>query len=295
MPEENQTAPLKVRMRRRQFLKLALLLGSGSSLWGYGKFVGSKYFDVAETEIPISGLTNKLRILHLGDFHYSSANPLWLVKQAVELGLAKNPDLICCTGDFITAGSAHDLEAYSKFLRESLPNNVPKFACLGNHDGGEWSRHAGGYSSSADIIRFLGDSGFQVLHNETHKIDIHGQPITLIGVGDLWSGELDAAKAFAAAGEEPSPRILLAHNPDSKGEVKTYLWDLMLSGHTHGGQIVIPFFGPIFTPVRDKRFVHGLNSWNDRLIYVTRGVGSLFGIRINCRPEVSILDLVPSR
>ncbi len=65
----------------------------------------------------------------------------------------------------------------------------------------------------------------------------------------------------------------------------------MLSGHTHGGQVVLPFLGERFVPVRDKRFIAGLKQWNGRQVYVTRGVGSIRGVRVNCRPEVTILDV----
>ena len=66
---------------------------------------------------------------------------------------------------------------------------------------------------------------------------------------------------------------------------------VVLSGHTHGGQVVLPLVSERFLPVRDKRYVAGLKPWNGRQIYVTRGVGSIDGVRVNCRPEVTLLDL----
>jgi predicted MPP superfamily phosphohydrolase len=66
----------------------------------------------------------------------------------------------------------------------------------------------------------------------------------------------------------------------------------MLCGHTHGGQLVIPMIGAPFAPVRDHRFVRGLNPWDGRLIHTSCGVGNVLGVRLNCRPEVNILDLV---
>ena len=87
--------------------------------------------------------------------------------------------------------------------------------------------------------------------------------------------------------------MVVAHNPDSKDYLKDYRWDLLLSGHTHGGQIVLPFVQN-FAAVRDKRFIAGLYRWEGRQIYITRGVGSLMGIRFNCRPESSILTLTPT-
>ena len=115
----------------------------------------------------------------------------------------------------------------------------------------------------------------------------------MVGVfPDLWSGYPDPESAFANSrrpGTETT--IVLAHNPDSKDLIGRYPWQLMLSGHTHGGQISIPLLGAPYVPVKDRRYIAGLNPWKDRLIYTTRGVGSIYGTRFSCRPEVSILDL----
>ena len=85
--------------------------------------------------------------------------------------------------------------------------------------------------------------------------------------------------------------VLLAHNPDSKDILGAYPWDLMLSGHTHGGQVIVPFDGPRFAPVEDKRYVAGLKPWGTRQIHVSRGVGNVGGVRFRCRPEVSLLSV----
>ena len=122
-------------------------------------------------------------------------------------------------------------------------------------------------------------------------IQIRGQPVYVAGVGDLWAGELNAEKAFESRPSVGATRVLLAHNPDSKDTLRHQPWDLMLSGHTHGGQCDLVFFGTPFAPVRDRRYVRGLGKWNDRWIHVTAGVGNLHGLRLNCRPDVSLLTL----
>ena len=104
------------------------------------------------------------------------------------------------------------------------------------------------------------------------------------------------AKAEDQSREQPDegdevPTLLLAHNPDTKDVAWPFAWDAMLSGHTHGGQVVLPWIGPPFVPVEDRRFIAGLHSWRDRWIYTTRGVGNILGVRVNCRPEVTLLEV----
>ena len=86
---------------------------------------------------------------------------------------------------------------------------------------------------------------------------------------------------------------MLSHNPDSKSEIEEARWDLLLSGHTHGGQLVVPITGERpFAPVRDKRYIAGMIPWQDRMVHVTTGVGTIMGMRFNCPPEVVVIDLI---
>jgi len=230
-----------------------------------------------------------LRILQLSDFHASNVVPFSLIEKAVDAGLAAKPDLICLTGDFVTDAQEFDQTEYARILRR-LSSAAPTFACLGNHDGGIWALKIRGFEDTS-VVRGLLDAGdVTLLHNRSEAVRICGQAIRLVGVADLWSQELDGGLAFQ--GVQPGETtILLAHNPDSKDELAGYPWDLMLSGHTHGGQVIVPLVGTRFVPVRDKRFIAGLKQWNGRQIYVSRGVGNVGGVRVNCRPEVTLLDL----
>jgi predicted MPP superfamily phosphohydrolase len=134
------------------------------------------------------------------------------------------------------------------------------------------------------------------LHNEHRWIEA-GERVPAVGLGDLWSKDVHPESAFPERRDpEGVPALVLAHNPDTRGLIRDYSWDVMLSGHTHGGQIVIPVvdYAP-FVLVDDRRFLEGLLPWEGRLVHVTRGVGNILGIRLNCRPEVSILTLTPDR
>jgi len=284
------------KLKRRQFIKLGLLAGGGAAVYSYGRFFGAKALEVVRTSIPIprSRLSQKIRVLHLSDFHVSSVVPLQFVKKAIEIGMTQNPDAVCLTGDFVTAGSRHKLTPYKKMLKSSLGGKIPAFACLGNHDGGRWSGRLGGYRDTSDVNKFLLDSGVVVLNNEEREVQIGEQSVSLVGLEDLWSGNVDVETAFNSAPKAETIRIVLAHNPDTKRLMANHQWDLMLSGHTHGGQVILPFIGAPFAPIRDRRFVMGLNYWGKRAVYTTRGVGNLFGFRLNCPPEISVLDLVPN-
>ena len=130
--------------------------------------------------------------------------------------------------------------------------------------------------------------GITVLFNQATVIATPNRQFELVGTGDLWAGQCKPPPAS----EANLPRLMLAHNPDSKEVMRDEPWDLMLCGHTHGGQLRVPLVGEPFAPVEDKRYVAGLNAFGERHIYTTRGVGSLYGLRLNCRPEVTMLELV---
>lgn len=232
-------------------------------------------------------------MLQLSDFHFSWAVPLALLDEAVTRGLAEEPDLICLTGDFVT-GVVDDLHSgeYGRILSR-LTRAAPTYAVFGNHDGGLWSRAqpGGGYGDTGEVRRLLEGCGVRVLHNDSVEVQVAGarQALTLAGVGDLWSDGVEGALAFSRV-DHAMPVVLLAHNPDSKDLVQDHVWDLMLSGHTHGGQVVLPLVGAAFAPVVDKRYVGGLGSWgSSRQIHVSRGVGNLWGVRFGCRPEVNLV------
>jgi uncharacterized protein len=242
-----------------------------------------------QVKLPCNGLARGVRILQLSDFHASSAVPFSLIETAVEMGLESKPDVICLTGDFVTDAAAFDETEYTRILRR-LSSAAPVFASLGNHDGGRWSAERGGFMNSSVIRALLDRSQISLLHNRSEVVRLRDQTLRFAGVGDLWSDGVDGDLAFADVRPD-DPVILLAHNPDTKDVLADRPWNLMLSGHTHGGQVVLPFVGERFVPVRDKRFIAGLKQWNARQVYITRGVGSIRGVRVNCRPEVTVLDL----
>lgn len=286
------------KVTRREWIKYSLLGGTGFlASAGYLAFE-AQWLEVCEKEILLKGLHPKsnLRVLHLSDLHLSRTVPLDYLEKALQLGLEQSPDLCFLTGDFVTdQPDIEQLKDYANLLK-SLGAKVPTFACMGNHDGGKWGHEHGGFSTNQKIKNLLHSARIEVLENERKEIHIKGQRIDLVGVGDLWSENCRPQICMEELSTPPkaSNRVvfLLNHNPDAKDALIKYRWDLMLSGHTHGGQFKVPFDNKApFAPVKDGEMIDGTFSWKGRVIHITRGVGNLYGIRLNCRPEISLLKI----
>ncbi|MCX6597678.1 MAG: phosphodiesterase YaeI [Acidobacteria bacterium] len=271
---------------------LRLGLAAALALGCYSRFLEPNWLETTAYAVPVQRLTRPLRVVHLSDLHASPVVSPKLVEESLRIAAEAKPDVILVTGDFVTTTTGFDRQWLISQLR-ILSQAAPTFAVLGNHDGGEWSAIYGDSASTEAIRSVLRESGIALLDNEARLVQIRHQTIQLVGVGDLWSGEMDQSRAFGQA-QSGLPTILLSHNPDTKVQLKRYEWDLMLSGHTHGGQVVMPFWGWSPAPVWDRRFIRGLKRWEGRWIHISRGVGNALGIRFNCRPEVTVLTLQPT-
>ncbi|MDR2463072.1 MAG: phosphodiesterase YaeI [Verrucomicrobiales bacterium] len=269
-------------LSRRKFL---LGCAGALGLAVYGRFVEPSWFEVVTRRVKFfPGADGQpLRVLVLADLHYSSCVPLTVIARAVALGLAQQPDLILLAGDHVLFDTKLDDAAFTRTLAP-LAGRALTFACFGNHD------RAVGTLKNTRVRAMLEAAGARVLHNEARRVSVSGRELLLVGLGDLWNRQCLPGRAFPAD-DEGLPRLVLAHNPDSKTLLKNFRWELMVSGHTHGGQLRLPLIGAPFAPVKDKRYVAGLNAWDGRLIYTSRGVGNLHGVRFNCRPEVTLLEL----
>jgi predicted MPP superfamily phosphohydrolase len=278
--------------RRKFLLGLSRMSILGVGGLAYSRYVEPPWFKIDHEKLNPGILKNKGRliILHLSDFHASESVPYSHIDEAVSLGLKQKPDIICLTGDYITWELENPLR-YREILSK-LSLYAPTFACIGNHDGGQWAGWSHGYKDFTIVKNLLIDSGITFLFNSSVIKEIKGHTIEIAGLGDLWSGDLKPEKVLKSKSIREHAVIVLSHNPDCKTDLKAYDWDLMLCGHTHGGQFKVPLLNLApFAPVRDKDFVDGLYIWNNRYIYITRGVGNLHGMRCNCRPQVSIVTI----
>lgn len=236
---------------------------------------------------PLKGLRHPVRIVQLSDLHASSVVRWQLIEKSVQIALKQDPDIVVLTGDYSTGG-IQDGSRLRKTL-QPLSQKAACFACLGNHDGG--------IGQTADLqretISLLREAGIEVLHNRGITARSGSNHISIVGTGDFQAGWFRPDHAFSQV-EKTLPTLLLTHNPDAKFALFEYEWDFCFCGHTHGGQINLPFAYGKLAPVDDKSTIAGLFSFRNRHLYVNRGIGSLGGIRFRARPEVSVFDFHPS-
>jgi predicted MPP superfamily phosphohydrolase len=177
-------------------------------------------------------------------------------------------------------------------------------AVLGNHDAGVFSRtrHRPDARRIDFLVGELGKAGARVLENEALVVSRGEDRMRVVGLGDLWCRRFEPRRVLPA--EPRLPTVALSHNPDTAPELSRLGCDLILSGHTHGGQVSIPLIGPPMLPVRRKDLAAGLHRLGEdpdapdeeapAYVYVNRGVGWLRRIRFRVRPEVTVLRLRPA-
>jgi predicted MPP superfamily phosphohydrolase len=262
----------------------------------YARRVEPTWLEVNHCPIPIAGLPPAFagfRIAQLSDFHCSrQVTPAYL-GEAVELTLAQDPDLVVLTGDFIHHGFKYIEQAVATLGRLSAPHGV--YAVLGNHDYSV--RNALGFRRFRHlhraVARGLTSKGIRVLHNEMVRLTRGDAFLQLVGVEDLWSRVCDLDQAFGDLSPF-HPCIALAHNPRTIERLDGRRCDLMLSGHTHGGQINWPGLGRPTLSRKARRFAAGLYQYRQTCLYVNKGVGFGFRFRFGVRPEVAVFSLEPA-
>jgi predicted MPP superfamily phosphohydrolase len=259
----------------------------------YGRKVEPTWLEANRIHLPIRGLPQSLaglRIGHLTDFHGGHHLPARYLAEVVERTLAHQPDLIALTGDFVHKGYQHVKDVARALSRLGAPLGV--FAVLGNHDFSVRNalglrRHRSLHQAVADA---LGEHGIRVLRNESQVVHRAGSLLQVAGIDDLWSGECDPAAALRGLCPN-SPRLVLAHNPLTVEHLAGERCDLMLSGHTHGGQVNWPGVGRLFIGKNARRLPAGLCHHAGTPVYVNKGVGYGWRFRFNVRPEVAVFTL----
>jgi predicted MPP superfamily phosphohydrolase len=224
------------------------------------------------------GLPAPIRIVHLTDIHASRAVPLEFVRKVVDRINADPPDLAVLTGDYVTEDRSW-VEGIGRELGR-IRSKSGTYAILGNHD--YWTDGPG-------VSKALEKHGVHHLRNESVK----AAGLRLIGVDDHWTRNDDVNRAMAGVGDD-EPKLMLLHSPDLVHQAADAGVHLALAGHTHGGQVRLPFYGALIVPSAFG-FEQGWYRSGDTRLYVNRGLGTLeMKVRVHCRPEVHELTLLPA-
>jgi predicted MPP superfamily phosphohydrolase len=291
MPGSQSVQPS--RFTRRNFL-----IGTGTTaaaLALYSGEVARHEVDIVHRPIAIANLPaafNGYRIVQLSDIHLDEYTEPFFLERIVSKVNTLNPDLVLLTGDFITHGSITFIAGRSAAYRcaEIIATlTAPlRYGILGNHDVA---------FDAPLVIQALSSHGTPVLVNRYLPIERNGARLWLCGVDD--PGQSNPDLGLALPTKPDGPVILMAHEPDYADTVmahpRGHLVDLMLSGHSHGGQIRLPFLGPLILPPLGEKYPEGHYRFNRMQLYVNRGIGTVgLPFRLNCPPEITVITLQPA-
>ena len=269
------------KVSRREVLKgfAAAAIGASAGAIAHGYVYERFHIGLTRETIDVSGLPQALSGLRIGlltDLHRSDTVTHDLIDGAVRLLMAESPDLIVLGGDYVTWGDRRFVGPAAEALAPlTAPHGV--FAVLGNHD------------NDHDMPPALAEKGFVVLRDARTRLTIRGETLDLAGVR-YWTRK-PSEVAYVLRGAAPNV-ILLAHTPMRLIEAAALAVPLVLSGHTHGGQIVLPGIGAV--AAREFPVIAGTGRRDNTRIFVSRGVGTVYvPVRLNCPPEVAVLTLRP--
>jgi uncharacterized protein len=296
-PAQPETAPARAAagLSRRRFLT-----GAGLSLAGltvYGTEIARHELITEHREIRIARLPDAFhgfRIAQLSDIHFEEFTEPTFLRYAVHRVNELKPDLVLLTGDYISAGPRPWQFAFEAAVRcaEILRHlQCPlRFAILGNHDV---------QVSSERVLEALSSNGITPLVDQYLPIERDGQRLWLSGLHDATFTQPDLDRAVPA--QLDGPLILMSHEPDFADTILRHpragRADLILSGHTHGGQIRLPFLPPLALPPMGQKYVEGLFHFPESKtqLYVNRGLGTVgLPVRFDCPPEVTSITLKPA-
>jgi predicted MPP superfamily phosphohydrolase len=267
---------------------VAGLTGLAGVTAGYGFWEASQ-IRVCRTDVALTNLPRAfagMKIAVLSDLHHGPYVGIKFIEEAVRLANSLRPDLFALPGDFANKGThtAQQLPPCLEVLaRLKAPLGV--FAVPGNHDmlrGGKVYHEVVASTPITDLT------------NRSVRLSSGGESLWLAGVDDLWWGKPDLRRALQGIGRGTAV-VLLSHNPDFAEEAPDSRVSLMLSGHTHGGQVYLPLLRAPWMPSRyGDKYRHGLVQGPASPVFVSRGLGeSSIPLRLNSPPEINLLTLVP--
>jgi len=266
----------------------------------YSGEIARHWIEVTRHDMPLAGLSpvfDGMKVVQLSDIHMDEYTEPFFLRHVVDRINQMQPDAVLLTGDYVSDGlfgkpyAVRAAWVCAGILKDLKCRQL--YAILGNHDVGV---------GADEVIEALTANGITVLRNTCIPIERAGSRFWLAGTDDPVMGNPDLGLAVPhwIRNVPNEPIVLIVHAPD----YANFLLDdpaskavhLMLSGHTHGGQIRLPFIGPLFLPNYGKRYVEGWfhlgERWNPLSLYVNRGIGTVgVPFRLNCPPEIALFTL----
>lgn len=286
---------MPISLSRRKFLKKGIgtilsLIGIGSGGYIYSRYIEPKrlevkHITVKHNKIPLS--FDQMNIVQFSDTHLGFQYTLDQLEDHVNRINSLNPDIVFFTGDLMDEPNHFPYIKKIPPILNQIQAPFGKFAVYGNHDHG-------GYGTNI-YMNTMKNSGFSVLRNEGTTIQQKdGSKIHIAGIDDAMLGTPNLTQALKSTPKDAF-QILLSHAPDLADAASTYNVDFQLSGHSHGGQVQIPFFGALITPPYGKKYPEGeyhLNHNYPLYLYVNRGLGTTrLPLRFLSVPEITVFTL----
>jgi uncharacterized protein len=287
-------SPVKARITRRRFLTVGACAMGGLAL--YAGEVERHWIEISRRDVVLPGLSaafDGFRVAQLSDIHMDEYTEPFFLRDAVSRVNSMNPDAVFLTGDYVSSGFAP-----KKFARGAawqcadLLNALAcrqRYAVLGNHDM---------LVGEKEVTEALKSNGITVFRNGCAPIERSGGRFWLCGIGDpvVGSPRPDESIPPSIRNIANEPVVLLCHAPDYADELLALpagqAVSLMLTGHTHGGQVRLPFVGALDLPELGKKYVEGWFQLGRLQLHVNRGIGTVgVPFRFNCPPEISLLTL----
>jgi uncharacterized protein len=252
----------------------------------YAHKIEPNWLDVTTTEIKLPNLERAFdgyRIVQITDLHAGDGIDRAQLEKVVELVNAQNPDLVVITGDLVSRLPRQHVNLLDT-LTKLHPRDVT-LSVLGNHDV---------FNDATPVRKAIAKAGITLLENTVYTLHRDRSTLHIAGVGDVFF-KLDDLDRVLTQLPTTGAAIMLAHEPDFADEAAaTGRFGLQLSGHSHGGQIRIPFYGG-YVPDFARKYPRGRYQVGNMIQYTSRGIGMIkIYARFNCRPEISVFNLVAS-
>jgi len=280
----------KFRIHPKSTIFIIVLLALSWLTVFYGSFIEPKLINVAKEEITLSkNPKNKIKIALISDIHVGPYKKEKFVRKIAQKIINQKPDIVLIDGDNIFGKQeyADNLKALKK-----LTAKYPTYAVWGNHEYniGKPNDFSKFKDKTKYIKKIFQEIGVNLINNKNKLIK---NEFWLLGVDSLWA-EKDNLDSALKGTTNNLPKILLAHNPDIVYKIADKNINLVLSGHTHGGQIRLPLIGPLISAKSKlgRKYDYGLFKFGNSLLYITKGIGEDGPrARLFCRPEIVILNI----